>query len=179
VIELLAITRAAAPPPPDRLRALSAGGLAAVVGPAQEDGEITAEALWRHEEAVEELMADRDLLPVRYGTRFEHDEDAAQAVAARRASLAAALDRVCGAVELSVRAVGGQAQEIDGALRALSREAVERPPQAPEVLRAAYLVDRDAVNAFAARVGQLQDEQPGAQILCTGPWPPYSFSEQP
>jgi hypothetical protein len=176
MIELLAITHSDAPPPPARLRALVAGGLTAIVGPVT-DEEATAESLWRHEELVEALMADRDVLPVRYGTRFADDEDAAQAVAARRATLAAALEHVRGAVELSVRAIGADARATHAALSELARDAVERKPQPPEVLRAAYLVDREAVDAFAARVARLQDAQADAQLLCTGPWPPYSFSE--
>jgi len=31
------------------------------------------------------------------------------------------------------------------------------------------------VDAFAAAVARLQDEHPELSILCTGPWPPYSF----
>jgi hypothetical protein len=178
VIELFAITRAQEPPPPPPLRVLVAGGLGAVVGPV-EDEEVTADALWHHEQIVEALMADRDVLPARYGTRFEHDEDAAQAVAARRATLSAALDRVHGAVELSVRAVKAEPLTTHSALVALARDAKQLEPQAPdEILRAAYLVDRDAVGAFTARVADLQAAQPDAQILCTGPWPPYSFTEQ-
>jgi len=178
VIELVAITHAAAPPPPARLRAIPVGGLLAVVAPATEE-EATAESLWRREELVEELMADCDLLPVRYGTRFADDEDAAQAVAARHATLAAALDHVRGAVEVSVRVIGAEPRATHAALSELARDAVERPVQPPQVLRGAYLVDRDMVDAFAARVAQLQAAQPGSQILCTGPWPPYSFSDRP
>jgi hypothetical protein len=46
-----------------------------------------------------------------------------------------------------------------------------------ELLRAAYLVDRDAVGGFTARVDALQREHPELAVLCTGPWPPYSFAE--
>ena len=159
MIELLAITRAPAPPPPPRLRTLDAGGLAAVVGPVPGDDELTAQSLWRREELLESLMAERDVLPVRFGTRFASEEEAARAVTAQRESLFAALDRVRGAVELSVR---GPAEARD-ALRAIARAAVEEPG------RAAFLVDRDAVGAFVARAEEL-----GA--TCTGPWPPYSFS---
>jgi hypothetical protein len=177
VIELYAITHAAAPPPPARLRALTADGLAAVVGPVS-DEQVTADALWRHEQVVEELMADRDVLPVRYGTRFSCDEDAAEAVGARRTELAAALDRVRGAIELSVRALSARPAPIHESLRSLARDARVRPAQgSDDVLRAAYLVDRAAVDAFVARVARLQAAQPGAQILCTGPWPPYGFSD--
>ena len=105
VIELSRSRDAAAPPPPARLRALAAGGdLVAIVGPAEgDDDDVSAEALWRHEELVEELMADRDVLPVRYGTRFADEEEAVRAVAARRATFAAALDHVRGALEFAVR----------------------------------------------------------------------------
>jgi hypothetical protein len=42
--------------------------------------------------------------------------------------------------------------------------------------KAAYLVDRDRVDEFRARVEKLESEIVDAQIVCTGPWPPYSFS---
>jgi hypothetical protein len=176
MIELFAITHAAAPPPPAQLRAIAAGGLAAVVGPVDDD-EVTPESLWRHEELVEQLMADRDVLPVRYGTRFADDEDAAQAVAARRATLAGALDHVRGAVEVSVRAIAIDPAATHAALGDLARDARRRQVKPPESLRAAYLVDRRTVEGFAARVAELEAAQPGAQILCTGPWPPWSFTE--
>lgn len=159
MIDLVAITRASEPPPPAPLRAVAAAGLVAVVTEAQD--ELTAEALWRREELVEQLMADRDVLPVRYGTRFDDDDEAARAVAARRASLTAALERVRGAVEFAVRAPGPVLEE----LRALAREAVLQPASA------AYLVDRGRAELFRAGVEAL-----GADSL-TGPWPPYSFSE--
>jgi len=161
VIALFAVTRAGAPPPPGRLRAIPAGELAAVVGPASRS-EPTVDALRRHEELVQALMADRDVLPVRYGARFGDEDDAAAAVAAQGASLRAALDRVSGAVELSVHG----SQEVRDGLRALARDCVERPG------RAAYLVDRDQVEAFRARARELD-------AICTGPWPAYSFSEAP
>jgi hypothetical protein len=43
------------------------------------------------------------------------------------------------------------------------------------VLRAAYLIDRDAQRTFADRVADLQAANPELRLLCTGPWPPYSF----
>jgi hypothetical protein len=55
------------------------------------------------------------------------------------------------------------------AFRVSSRE---RP-----LLHAAYLVDRERVEDFMARVDEL-DTQSEAMIVCTGPWPPYSFSSE-
>ena len=163
MIELVAITRVTAPSPPAPLRAIQVGPLAAVVAPCSGDEDVSAEALWRREELVEQLMADRDLLPVRYGTRFSEDEDAARAVAAQRTSLIDALDRVRGAVEFAVRAPA----DVLDRLRALARDVVVQKASA------AYLVDREAAHAFTARVEAL-----GVDSV-TGPWPPYSFSEPP
>lgn len=206
MIEVYAITDHPAPPLPDvgALHVVATGELEAVCAPAS-DGDATPEALWHREEIVEALMEDRDLLPVRYGTRFDDEDTAARAVQRRHDELAAALDRVRGAVELSVRVVDAEEPEQErssdpteylrarassagareSALRtlheplaALARESVQLPARAPsELLRAAYLVDRDAVMRFAELVGRLQDESPGLRLLCTGPWPPYSFVE--
>jgi Gas vesicle synthesis protein GvpL/GvpF len=205
VIELYAITDHPTRPLPDvaPLWLVPSGDLAAVCAPAG-DGEVSADELWRHEEVVEALMADRDLLPVRYGTRLEDDAAAAHAIAARRDALATALDRVRGAVELSLRVVPADAHAALGAaasgteylreraraagaldrvatavhepLAALARASTSRTID-PVELRAAYLVDRDAVEAFADRVAALQSEHPELRLLCTGPWPPYSFAE--
>jgi gas vesicle protein GvpL/GvpF len=210
VIELYAIAAHPGPPipplsSPASLRAVPVGALAAICAPAVER-EVTPEALWRHEEVVEALMEDRDLLPVRYGTLVEDDAAAVRAVAARRSELAAALDRVRGAVELAVRAVAtdpedGDGEHRDGAdylrtkhrvtaaqdevarvlhepLSALARADVRGVPRPPsELLRAAYLVDRDAVATFTRLIGRLDERNRDLQLLCTGPWPPYSFAQ--
>jgi hypothetical protein len=186
VIEVYAITDHPAPPLPGPvpLRHVASGGLAAVFAPAS-DEETTPELLWRHEAIVEALMVDRDLLPVRYGTRFADEEAAAGAVASRAAELSAALDRVRGAVELSLRVldtreppVGDAVEAIHAPLAELSRATAQRPVRAPsELLRSAYLVDRDVVRPFADVVGRLQAAHPDLRLLCTGPWPAYSFAD--
>jgi Gas vesicle synthesis protein GvpL/GvpF len=209
VIQLYAITDHPGPPlrGPETLRTVAQDGLAAVCAPAAEGAELSAELLWRHEEVVEALMEDRDLLPVRYGTRLDDEGAVARALAERHRELARALDRVRGAVELSVRVLGEQeagppAEEAasgaeymrakaraaaahDGVVRAvheplsrLARASMQRPPRASgELLRSAYLVERGDVDGFVTEVGVLQDARPALRLLCTGPWPPYSFSE--
>jgi hypothetical protein len=210
VIALYAITDNPGPPLPDLapLRLVPVDGLAAVCMPAGET-EMSAEAFWRHEEVVEALMADRDLLPVRYGTQLEDEDAVARAVGERRDELAAALERVRGSVELSVRVMRAGAQStvlpaadpssgaeylrlrahadasrertsrgLHGPLSEFARASVEGQPRPQELFRAAYLVGRDGVERFAAEVARLQQANPGISILCTGPWPPYSFVEQ-
>ncbi len=211
MIELYAIPDDPGPPLPDvaGLRLVPFDGLAAVCTPASED-EVSPETLWRHEDVVEALMADRDLLPVRYGTRLDDEAAVARAMEGRRDELAAALERVRGAVELSVRVVAAgaapapsppphPAERTSGAeylrlraeaevsrdeaasalndpLAALARDSAQAQPRPPELFRAAYLVERATVDSFVAEVGRLQGANPDLAILCTGPWPPYSFA---
>jgi hypothetical protein len=210
VIELYAITDHPAPPLPDvaPLMTVPIDGLAVVCTSAGEL-EASPEALWRHEQVVEALMADRDLLPVRYGTRLDDEAAIARAVGDRRDELAAALDRVRGAIELSVRIVapgsrhaaaetpeatsGAEylrararlgashdraAAAVHGPLSRLARASAQAGPRPPEIFRAAYLVDRDLVTSFTAAVARLQSENAALRILCTGPWPPYTFAER-
>ena len=196
MIELYAITDDPAPPDPP-LVAVRADGLTALCAPA-ERREVTADVLWRHEEVVEDLMRDRDLLPVRFGTLVEDEQAAARALEERHDQLAQSLDRVRGAVELAVRAdrrgpaegpaaasgsdyMQAKARRNEAAkllhepLAFLARDSVVR--QGPELLRAAYLVDRDAVDGFVELVKRLEATLEDVQVLCTGPWPPYSFTE--
>ena len=201
MIELYAITDDPAPPEPP-LRAVRSDGLTALCAPA-EQRELTPEVLWRHEEVVEALMEHRDVLPVRFGTLVPDEQAAVRALEERRDELAASLERVRGAVELAVRAHPGgadaqapddsqgqsglgymraKARSVEAArllhepLASIARDSVVAP--GPELLRAAYLVDRGAVDGFVALVGRLQGAHPGIDILCTGPWPPYSFAER-
>lgn len=136
MIELYAITDHPGPPLPDlpRLNVIARDRLAAVCAPAS-SGAVTPEALWRHEEVVEALMRGRDLLPVRYGTRVEDEAAAARAVSERYEEFVVALERVRGAVELSVRVLAAEERVAaadpepgSGAdyLRAKARSAVGR-----------------------------------------------------
>jgi hypothetical protein len=68
------------------------------------------------------------------------------------------------------------AKQIHDPLAALARASTARLNARERlVLNAAYLVDRARVEDFMARVHDL-DAQSEARIVCTGPWPPYSFS---
>jgi hypothetical protein len=60
--------------------------------------------------------------------------------------------------------------------RLARRSAARTGALEPGSFKGAYLVDRDRVDAFRARVSELASEIEGASIVCTGPWPPYSFS---
>jgi hypothetical protein len=155
-------------------------------------------ALWGHERVVEALMAERAVLPLRFGTRFPDTGGLQTALAERRQALLDALDRVRGRVELAVRAMQPAAAvpaavsgreylnaklagersvaALHEPLAALAVATRRSPKPAPgELLRAAYLVEQPAVRRFRGAVERLQRGHPEAALLCTGPWPAYSF----
>jgi hypothetical protein len=69
------------------------------------------------------------------------------------------------------------ADGVHGPLARLARASTQQAGRgAHELLRSAYLVDRAAVQSFVDSVGDLQQANPHLRLLCTGPWPPYSFA---
>jgi hypothetical protein len=155
--------------------------------------EATPDAFWTHARVVERTMADRAVLPLRFASTLADDAAVAQTLEARRQEFHAALDRVRGRVEVAVRAAQPPGEErapatgreyLEAKLRdtrslhePLSSLAVAtRHRSAPgEVLRAAYLIDEANLPPFRSAVERLQRAYPEVSILCTGPWPPYSF----
>ena len=70
--------------------------------------------------------------------------------------------------------------QADEVLHRLAVDAVRQAARGPEeLLRASYLIDRAALARFRGAVERLQSAHPGIAILCTGPWPPYSFVGAP
>ena len=181
------------------LSAITEGPLVAVISRHVEDPDEPArDALWTHEQVVEALMAERAVLPIRFGTRPADVEAVRNALFSRRDVLLAELDKVRGRVELGVRvmqldaalheAASGEeyvltrlagsrtADALHEPLAALAVEARRWPERAPdELLRAAYLVDELRVGRFREAVEELQGDHHEALLLCTGPWPVYSF----
>jgi Gas vesicle synthesis protein GvpL/GvpF len=182
------------------LERIAAGPLVAVFSRhGQAPDEPGLDSLLAHERVVESLMSDRAVLPMRFGMRLRSADDVREALAGRGDLLLEALDRVRGRVELavratqpaaSVRAPGASGSEyvrarLAGAhtlaalhepLAAVAVAARCWPERAPgEPRRGSYLVDEPTVGVFRRTVERLQREHPEAALLCTGPWPAYSF----
>lgn len=135
-------------------------------------------------EAVLELLADRRVefeLGLEYvrgaveiGVRaLVHGEIAERTPtpAGDRPGTAYMLDRLN--QEKRSAAVAGHIHEP---LEALSRASVPRRTSLSASVNTAYLVDRNDVAPFRATVEKLDDTFGEATIVCTGPWPPYSFT---
>jgi hypothetical protein len=195
------------PPPLAPLRTLNHARLAGIYGAPPDELAPTIERLREHERVVEELMAERPLLPLRFGSVMPDESELRDLLAARQSEFEAALARVRGHVELGVRASaggprgtssaadGGAAAELPGSAYLSRKLAAKRLAQqlhdalAPAADDAhfrmgrddgyagAYLVERAAVHEFCSRVDELRVEHPGLEIALTGPWPPYSFTE--
>jgi gas vesicle protein GvpL/GvpF len=162
------------------------------------------EAMWTHERTVQKLMDRGTVLPMRFGAVLEDEAALIEALTARRDGLVTCLEQVRGRVELGVRVVadrgaGPDRDAEDGRAYLLARvEQYRRAEQAardvhaplarlacdsrvqsrtvaPTLFAGAYLVERDAVQAFRAEVDRAAVVVPGVRAVCTGPWPPYSF----
>jgi hypothetical protein len=74
------------------------------------------------------------------------------------------------------RLVEHEATALHEPLAKLAVEVNRQPARAPdELLRASYLINNADLARFRATVERLQRSHPDVAILCTGPWPPYSF----
>ncbi len=187
------------------LETQAAGGLAAVVSRHDSAApRASEEAIVAHARVVEALAsANEAVLPARFGGVHTDPGALRAAVAERAPELLRALERVRGCVELGVRAIAPAAEraeassgaaymgarldqrreterladELHAPLAALAREAT-RTVGATErlLLSAAYLVPAGGVAEFRDLVKSLQATHPELGIVCTGPWPPYSFA---
>lgn len=78
--------------------------IGAIVSPISADKvQTTEDNLWRHEAVMDTLMAERTLLPVRFGTILADEGSVQNILAAHYSDFAADLDRVRGHVELALR----------------------------------------------------------------------------
>src|SRR4051794_14908093 len=88
------------------LRTIGAAGPFAI---ASEHEDLRLEAgeddLWAHENVVEEAMKEDAVLPMRFGTSLPDEAAVIEALRTGEQQYRRVLERVCGAVELAVRAV--------------------------------------------------------------------------
>jgi hypothetical protein len=192
-----------------RLRALERGGLAAVYSHHRSlRPRPTREFVLDHERVVESIMAHSTVLPLRFGTQLEHEDQLAALLAARRDELLRSLQRVRGKTELGLRMIPERPvcgrrtvrptgrdyllsrvrthrlqqqaiHEVHEALAGLSEAScIREPARPPAILVAAYLIDAERVDEFRRRADQLARCQDGMQVIVTGPWPPYSFATE-
>lgn len=159
--------------------------------------------LRRHDRVVAAAMDAGTVLPMRFGTLVGGDRDLAAVLSERGQELERTLDRVRGRVEVGVRAEwsGDEPAPRDGrdfmlaklerrrAARRLA-DAIHPPlaglaadsrctllPRDDTAFACAYLVDRGREGELARRAAKSGAAHEDVDLVVTGPWPPYSFSE--
>jgi Gas vesicle synthesis protein GvpL/GvpF len=161
--------------------------------------------LWEYERTVETLMRQHPILPARFGSVFDAEDDVRSMMRERSAELRAAVARVRDAAELGLRASwsslpeGGKSDESGTAymhrrlaqhrraehvarvlepLDRLARASHHRlQPDAATAFAGAYLIERDRLEEFTQLVRDLDQRLEDIGLLLTGPWPPYSFAQ--
>lgn len=182
-------------------------GLAAVVSSHPTPlPDVTEERIWEYERVVESLMDSGTILPVRFGTTVEHEDEVGAVLEQNREEFSRGLRRVRGTVEMGVRVEwragvdaplenpgeSGTAYmlarlsllrsargiaELLAPLLSLARVGkVSVMPRRGVAVLAAYLLDRGRADQFARRCERLREQLEQAELACTGPWPPYSFA---
>lgn len=164
--------------------------------------EVSREAVLRHAQVVEELMSrSRAVLPAQFGRAFGDEDELTAAVQTQAPELERGLSRVDGCVEFGLRVAGPAESATEpsarsGAeyMRARLDEAKRRDRLVEELheplarlsraavlsrgglVEAAYLVPSADVGRFREAVLRLESAHPDLTVVCTGPWPPYSFA---
>ena len=177
-------------------------GLEVVVSNVADD-EITQDAVLKHAEVVEHLLdRSRAVLPARFDRPLAGKEELNAAVSAAAPDLERSLRRVRGCVELGLRVVAPSAEpvpkggsgaeymharlaeerrrrrlldELDAQLTRLSEATTPARSSGGGAFVTSYLVAAGNVPAFRKAVDALQEAHRELTIVCTGPWPPYSF----
>jgi hypothetical protein len=77
-----------------------------------------------------------------------------------------------------------QAERLADAVHAPLARIAERStttdaPRSGDLMTGSYLLRDDCVGRFTAELKELQRMHPELALTCTGPWPPYSFVEEP
>jgi Gas vesicle synthesis protein GvpL/GvpF len=185
------------------LQTVEAPPLAAIVsGPAA--SQPRREELWEYDHVLERLMARHVILPARFGSLMDSRMDVRELLERRQKELRRSLDRVRGTVEFGVttgwrdqlepaepetgtdyllgrlalhRRASDVARRLEplGSLARSSRQRVLPRPTLP--VTASYLVETDRTEKFIEMVACLDGLLPHVDVVCTGPWPPYSFVE--
>ncbi|TML45454.1 MAG: GvpL/GvpF family gas vesicle protein [Actinobacteria bacterium] len=173
---------------------------------ALEGSDVTQAAVLSHANVVEALMARSGaVLPARFGHAFSDEHELAAAVRTKASALARGLTLVRGCVEFGLRVLGDDkapengsrelsgrdymrarlaeeqarwrlAEELHEPLARLSRASARFGGASSDLLQSAYLVPRQEVDVFGEHVRRFEAAHPHLTIVCTGPWPPYTFA---
>ena len=152
------------------------------------DPEETDEDAQRHDEVLREIMTrdgGRAVVPMQFGMAFESDRALKNVLRGARPAFRRALNDVEGRVELGLKVVRDEDDDVDAdaveeevanALEPIAAQSVPNDMFSDRlVLNRSYLVDRDDREAFDEAVADLEERRDDLTFRYTGPFAPYSF----
>ena len=176
----------------DNIETITVRDLAAICGSTEYRAPaIDDDAIRHHRDVISAFALRGPVLPAPAGVVFRSQEAVLSWLELHSGALSEALsfveNRIAARVHIS-RANTGDAQvanvDVDGAaaesLRVLRTAAAATLPlradrSAGVVLTAAFLIEQDLWEQFAAEVDALAKRTTGVTFALTGPWPPYDF----
>ncbi|MGA9402946.1 GvpL/GvpF family gas vesicle protein [Haladaptatus sp.] len=173
----------------DRVYTVTYRTLSAVVSDIDTtEPERTDEDSKRHDEVLREVLERDDVdavVPMQFGMAFKDNRTLKSVLRGARRAFTKALNEVDGHVELGVKIVVGEDDEVDR--EAIREDVGERLSDIAEseteddlfsdrlALNRSYLVATDDREAFDDAVGELREEYDELTVQYTGPWAPYNF----
>ncbi len=163
--------------------------IAAVVSDSSlKEYELTEEYATRHEEVIRHVMEEHAVVPVEFGTLIRNGRILSTLMAKTYDPVKACLKLVNNTVELGVKVVLNKESTFDGSRRkeCVSDILGSLKTKAKHVvigdlfsdrliLNAAFLVNKDNIDAFSKEVMKLQEKYFTLKFLYSGPWAPHNF----
>jgi hypothetical protein len=142
----------------EALRVVACGGLLAVVGDISVPPAVTSTALREHDRAIRRMTAVTDaVLPMRFGSMVDGELELARRLEPAEAALEAALVRVAGREQMTVRVYEGQARAEESTRSAAPAAAADLGPGARYLLERRRAQENDphraALDAVLAAAG--------------------------
>lgn len=163
--------------------------IAAVVSDSSlKEYELTEEYVTRHEEVIRHVMEEHAVVPVEFGTLIKNERILSTLMAKTYNPVKACLKLVDNTVELGVKVVLNKestsygsrrkecVSEILGSLKTKAKHVVIGDLFSDRlILNAAFLVNKDNIDAFSNEVMKLQEKYFTLKLLYSGPWAPHNF----
>jgi hypothetical protein len=140
-----------------------------------------------HSSVVHRAFQRHTVLPFRFGTAFESEQQARGVLLANRSDFQEAITRLRGKVEMQVKVLFPGLLLMAGPPEQLARELMRRAPLLEEscsaralpagawLVQLAHLVSENRVAEYGRAVERARQTAPECQFLPSGPWPPYHF----
>lgn len=153
------------------------------------DYELTEENTRKHETALRQITKEHTVVPAEFGTTIKNERILKRLLTKAYNPTRESLNLVDNMVELGVKAVLDKdivfvdpkkrkecISNILASLNTGAKQAVTRELFSDRlILNASFLVDKEDLDAFSAKVTKLQEKYPMLKLLYSGPWAPYNF----